>query len=141
MLLCLAFCTRPAISSTFKLVGTGPSEPLTGMGMPLVASDLHSHLMQAHRELKVRDLFYHYGQLSEFEARRPYSLVRQHNTNTASGCAVVTMHYIQHPYTGRCPWGGMSNTGGDSCATSRGVDVHCAALMEVCSSTHRSGYL
>jgi hypothetical protein len=45
--------TRPAISSTFKLVGTGPSEPLTGMGMPLVAADLHSHLMQAHRELKV----------------------------------------------------------------------------------------
>jgi hypothetical protein len=47
------YYSRPAISSSFKLVGTGPSEPLTGMGMPLVPGDLYTHLMQAHRELKV----------------------------------------------------------------------------------------
>ncbi|KAF8057245.1 RSP2 [Scenedesmus sp. PABB004] len=47
------YYSRPAIDGRFRLTGTGPAEPLTDMGMPLVASDLHAHLLAAHAALRV----------------------------------------------------------------------------------------
>lgn len=48
------YYSRPAINSRFQLTGLSNDEPMTGMGMPLVAADMFRHLMHAHATLQVR---------------------------------------------------------------------------------------
>jgi len=53
-LLIAATAVRPCINSRFQLCGLDPSsEPVTDMGMPLVAEDMYHHIMTAYNTLKV----------------------------------------------------------------------------------------